>query len=77
MQNPYQFIDFKLLDNSKILKIFEWRNNPEIRKWMDNKELIPFEDHLAFFKKLHTSSDRFFLVKRFGNEVGVYSLKKF
>ena len=31
--------------------IVEWRNDPEIKKWMFNQEEITIESHLNWFRK--------------------------
>jgi len=39
------FIDLELKEKEMIL---EWRNHPDIRKWMYNQDEIKFEEHLSF-----------------------------
>ena len=44
--------------------ILEWRNHPNIRKWMYNQKEISFESHLNFIESLKNSKDKiYFLVK--------------
>ena len=56
------FIDLELKEKEMIL---EWRNHPDIRKWMYNQDEIKFEEHLNFIDSLKLRKDKlYFLVKK-------------
>ena len=44
-----KFQDLSLEEKKEVLN---WRNHPEIRKWMLNKEEISLENHLKFIQNL-------------------------
>jgi UDP-4-amino-4,6-dideoxy-N-acetyl-beta-L-altrosamine N-acetyltransferase len=57
------FID---LDYDESMQILNWRNNPNISKWMRNKH-INKDEHLKFIKKLKTDPTKlYFLVDDIG-----------
>lgn len=45
-------------DTQKV--ILECRNSPDIRKWMNNSEIISMENHLKFIESLTEADDRFY-----------------
>ena len=63
------FIDLELKEKEMIL---EWRNHPDIRKWMYNEDEIKFEEHLSFIDSLKSRKDKlYFLVKKEDEFIGV------
>ena len=63
------FIDLKLEEKEMIL---EWRNHPDIRKWMYNQDEIKLEEHLNFIDSLKSKKDKsYFLVKKEDKSIGV------
>ena len=63
------FIDLELKEKEMIL---EWRNHPDIRKWMYNQDEIKFEEHLNFIDSLKLRKDKlYFLVKKEDDFIGV------
>jgi len=56
--NYKKFQDLSLEEKKEVLK---WRNHPEIRKWMYNKEKISLKNHLEFIEKLKEKSDKIYL----------------
>ncbi|OCL83440.1 MULTISPECIES: UDP-4-amino-4,6-dideoxy-N-acetyl-beta-L-altrosamine N-acetyltransferase [Arcobacteraceae] len=65
----HDFIDLSLEENNLIL---EWRNNPEVRKWMYNQHIIKLEEHLNFIENLKINKDKlYFLLKKDGDNLGV------
>lgn len=63
------FIDLSLNDKKMVL---EWRNHPNIRKWMFTQERISLDDHLNYIQSLDTREDRvYFLVKKALQNIGV------
>lgn len=52
--------------------IWQWRNHPEVRRWMYNRQMIPLENHLAFVESLATRTDRkYWLVTDDAQDIGV------
>nr|WP_321268055.1 UDP-2,4-diacetamido-2,4,6-trideoxy-beta-L-altropyranose hydrolase [uncultured Sulfurimonas sp.] len=63
------FIDLKFEEKKMIL---EWRNNPIIREWMYNQDIISLESHLKYIESLEKSKDKkYFLVKKNNENIGV------
>lgn len=63
------FVDLSL-DEKKI--ILEWRNHPNVRKWMFTQDKIEFNGHLAFIESLKNRRDKlYFLVKKSHQYIGV------
>jgi UDP-2,4-diacetamido-2,4,6-trideoxy-beta-L-altropyranose hydrolase/UDP-4-amino-4,6-dideoxy-N-acetyl-beta-L-altrosamine N-acetyltransferase len=71
----YTFENFTSLNPDEKELVWRWRNHEAIRKWMYNKSVIPFENHLAFIEKLKTDCEKtYFLVKRNAVPIGVFSI---
>ena len=67
-----ELINFTELTNDEKLMVLEWRNHPEVRRWMFTQEPIEKENHLSYIDSLETRSDRvYFLVKKEGDPIGV------
>lgn len=65
----HNFTDLSLTDKKMVL---EWRNNPNIRKWMFTQDPITLNDHLTYIDSLKQKDDRlYFLVKKGTQPVGV------
>lgn len=63
------FIDLSLDEKKMVL---EWRNHPNIRKWMFTQETIGLDEHLDYIRSLDKREDRaYFLVKRASRAIGV------
>ncbi|HEX5710240.1 MAG TPA: UDP-2,4-diacetamido-2,4,6-trideoxy-beta-L-altropyranose hydrolase [Sulfuricurvum sp.] len=63
------FVDLSLNDKKMIL---EWRNHPDVRKWMFTQDTIELHDHLAFIESLKNRRDSlYFLVKKGNQDIGV------
>ncbi|RUM45338.1 MAG: UDP-4-amino-4,6-dideoxy-N-acetyl-beta-L-altrosamine N-acetyltransferase [Hydrogenimonas sp.] len=72
--NLINFIDTSLEEKKMIL---EWRNHPNIRKWMYNQKIIDLSSHLAFIDSLRYSQDKlYFLVKKAEQYIGVIDFTK-
>lgn len=54
----FRFVNYTQLSIEDSKKIWNARNNPEISKYMVNTDFIPWENHLAFIKGLHSRNDR-------------------
>jgi len=73
--DDYTFTNFVNLDEELIKKIWQWRNAPEIRAYMYNKEIIPLENHLRFVQSLRNRDDvAYWLVRKGEDPIGVSNL---
>ncbi len=73
--NDYSFINFINLDDEIIKCVWQWRNDPQIRELMYNKEIIPLEDHLHFVESLKWRNDvAYWLVRKGEETIGVTNL---
>lgn len=69
------FIHFSKLDNKLAREVLAWRNHPEIRRWMYNKDVISEEDHFEFLQQLPRQRHRYYwLVKEGNKDLGVIDL---
>ena len=60
----YKLVNFIDLTSKELDMILEWRNHPNVRKWMKNNEKIKKQEHLVFIKLLQKSKNReYFLLK--------------
>lgn len=67
-----KLINFTDLSNDEKKIILEWRNNPNIKKWMYTQDDINLESHLNFIDSLKNSKDKlYFLVKKDNIYIGV------
>jgi len=73
----FGIINFVNLSGIDIDMIRVWRNNPEIRKWMFNKNIISKQEHISFIDKLKRDKNNiYWLIKdKFDRPLGVISLK--
>ncbi|MFW3355862.1 UDP-4-amino-4,6-dideoxy-N-acetyl-beta-L-altrosamine N-acetyltransferase [Aliarcobacter butzleri] len=63
------FVDLSLKEKKMIL---EWRNSPNIKKYMYTQDEISLENHLNFIEYLKNSKDKlYFLVKKDDEYIGV------
>lgn len=74
----YKFKNFVCLTDEEKRMVLEWRNSPEIRKWMINSGEISLENHLAFIDGLRTRSDCYYwlVYKPDGVPIGVFDITK-
>ena len=71
----YSFINFTNLDGETIKQVWQWRNDPQIRAFMYNKEIIPLENHLRFVESLKDRNDvAYWLVRKGAEAIGVTNL---
>ena len=67
-----KLINFTDLSNDEKKIILEWRNNPNIKKWMYTQDDITLESHLNFIDSLKNSKEKlYFLVKKEDENIGV------
>ena len=63
------FIDISLDEKKMVL---EWRNHPNIRKWMFIQDIISLDKHLDYIESLERREDRaYFLIKKDSQAIGV------
>ena len=73
--SDYLFTNFITLDENLIKQVWQWRNAPEIRAYMYNKEIIPLENHLRFVQSLMYRDDvAYWLVRKGEEPIGVTNL---
>lgn len=71
----YTFQNFTTLSEDQIRKVWEWRNHPDVRKYMYNTEEIPYDDHVHFIKRLEERNDVLYWIAYFNNDpIGVINL---
>lgn len=71
----FLFKSFITLSDDEKKLVWEWRNHPDIRKWMVNRDIIPFDNHLSFLDSLKDRNDKFYWLALYnGKPVGVLSI---
>lgn len=69
------FID--LSDDEKKM-VLEWRNHPNIKKWMYSQDNISLENHLKFIESLYNNKNKlYFIVKQHEDYIGVADFYNF
>lgn len=64
------------LNHEQKKMILGWRNHPDVRKWMYSKDIIAYDEHIAFLNSLHSRKDEYyFLIKKNKQYIGVIDLK--
>ena len=72
MKNKIELINFIGASLEEKKMILEWRNHPNIRKWMYNQKEISLDSHLNFIELLKNLKDKiYFLVKMDEKYIGV------
>jgi UDP-4-amino-4,6-dideoxy-N-acetyl-beta-L-altrosamine N-acetyltransferase len=67
-----ELLNFTSLNLDEKKMVLEWRNHPNIRRWMFTQEEITLEDHFKYIESLQSKGDRaYFLVKRDSQAIGV------
>ncbi|MCE3039498.1 UDP-4-amino-4,6-dideoxy-N-acetyl-beta-L-altrosamine N-acetyltransferase [Helicobacter anatolicus] len=75
--NGVQAINFVDLKEKEIYKVLEFRNHPEICKWMYNSSILSLQAHLDFLESLKTTpSTCYWVFKKDEEFLGVGSLKR-
>lgn len=47
----------RCIEESDLLRVWEWRNHPQIRQCMYNQEIIPYEKHVKWYQNLQERKD--------------------
>ncbi len=67
----FTFVDFTEMNESQSLQVLECRNNPEIRTWMVNTDIISAHNHSKFIKSLSENKSKlYFIVLYRGQFIG-------
>jgi len=67
-----ELINFTELSYDEKLMVLEWRNHPDIKKWMYTTENIKKEAHLKFIVSLKNNKNKlYFVVKQKNKYLGV------
>lgn len=56
----YKFKNFVCLTDEEKRMVLDWRNSPNVRKWMYNSEPIELKDHMRFIDSLINKNDRYY-----------------
>ena len=67
-----EMTNFTNLNEAECRMVLEWRNHPNIRNYMSNKNIITKEEHLNFIKRLEQDNKKkYFLIKEGDEYLGV------
>lgn len=58
--NGLRFVNYIHLDEQQKKEILEYRNHPEVRRWMCSTDIIPLQNHLNYIESLKTRDDAFY-----------------
>lgn len=71
----YLYKNFTLLSDNELLMILEWRNHPNIRKYMNNTNCISVDSHLDYCHNLINRSDVcYWLIYKHNEPIGVLNI---
>lgn len=71
----YTYINFALLSRDELLEVLVWRNHPNVRKYLNNTDVISEEEHLIFCENLKNTSEKYYwLVKKGDRPIGVLNI---
>lgn len=66
------FKNFTELNKIEKLQVLSWRNDPNIRIWMHNEQIIEEDSHFSFIESLKNNSQKlYFLVSLENKNIGV------
>lgn len=70
-------VNFPDLNDEEKRMVLEWRNHPDVRRWMFNNSPIHYQDHLHFIESLEKNRESIYmLVKEKKRPIGVINLTK-
>lgn len=64
----YTFTNYINLSDDLIRQVLEWRNHEEVRRWMYNTDIIPYESHISFVQSLHAREDAYYWLVSYRDE---------
>ena len=74
----FEFVNYVNMTEEQSYAIWEGRNHPDIRRWMENPEPFPYESHKNFVQSLKDRNDRLYWAIVYNNEViGSYGLNPY
>ncbi len=62
------------LETAELIR--NWRNNPQINKFMDYKKIISFEDQKLWFEKIQKQNSNYFLIRKEDLPIGMIHIEK-
>lgn len=75
--NGIEAINFVDLQEEDIYRVLEFRNHPDVSKWMYNASILSLQSHLDFLESLkNTPSSCYWLFKREEEYLGVGSITR-
>ena len=70
-------VNFPDMNDKEKRMVLEWRNHPDVRRWMFNDSPIPYQEHLRFIESLEKYRESvYMLVKEKKRPIGVIDLTK-
>lgn len=71
----YSYKNFVTLTDGELLNILQWRNHPDIRKFMNNTEPIPEMSHLSYCHNLRNKDNvMYWLILKGDDPIGVLNI---
>lgn len=64
----YTFTNYINLSDDLIRQVLEWRNHEEVRRWMYNTDIIPYESHINYVQSLHAREDAYYWLVSYKSE---------
>lgn len=61
----------KGIEESDLERVLTWRNSDHIRQYALNPEIITYEEHKRWFDSLKSKGDRYFIIKKEDQDVGL------
>lgn len=58
--NSYRYKNYVNLSEDEAKMVLDWRNNPEISKWMVTSGKISYESHISFIDALKNRNDAYY-----------------
>lgn len=68
-------VNLKRLTLDKIEMVRQWRNNPEISKYMEYREIITPEMQLIWFHKINNENNYYFVIEVGEKEIGLINVR--
>lgn len=70
-------IKLRKVTKNDIKKIYEWRNHPEVRKWMFNSKEISWKEHVRFWEEYLKDNNKYaFIIVNRNDECGIVRIEK-
>lgn len=69
----YSIYNYTELNPDQIIAVWHGRNNPDVRSYMSNKDLIPYDVHIKFIQSLLNREDKkYYAIFKDADFVGCY-----